>query len=173
MEPGVKKSLVQRQVASTRHRVGPAHLSRKDTPVKGSCWLPPAGSFLVFDPKRHSWCFCHSPGAAQDGDALGTQCVSANQSQDPVVAKVLDPSFQTQGLDKWSRTFSLSAGDHGFCILLPSPEGKVQPRRQEFYFGAPKQRISLQTSATSFCLNETRYACPLLQSWFLDTSSKS
>lgn len=36
--------------------------------------------------------------------------------------------------------FSLSAGDHGFCILLPTPGGNVPPRRQEFEFGGPKAK---------------------------------
>lgn len=166
-----RSHLLQRQAESTRRGVGPACPSSKDTPVKGSCWLifgfRPKKTYLVPLP-------LHPPGAAQDGEALGTQRVSANQNQDPAVAKVLDPSFQTQGLDKWSRTCSALVQEiMGSASCCPLQGRMCRLGDRSLNLVAPKQRVSLQRSATSFCLDETRYVCPLLQSWFLDTLTKS
>lgn len=98
---------VKGRAEMTRRGAGPAHPSGKDTPAKGCVLLTTGWLTSAFQsPKKHIWCLCHPLGAAQGGDLLGTQGVSADQSQDPGVAKVLGPPFHIEGLSKWARTCS-------------------------------------------------------------------
>lgn len=109
--------------------------------LKAACCLPPAGSLLHFDLKRHSWCLCHPLGAIWDWEFLGTQGVPADQSWDPAVAKVLDPPFQTEGLGKRSGARSSSAQENvhsASCRLLW--RGGCSLGEGELYFGYPRAR---------------------------------